>query len=303
MSEEEKPGSLAGASSQGEVQVTHANQLRREKFRTLMRKKSTWAWLIGLPVLAGGIFGALASPVVGVIALIGVFLIVLLVVFGIADSQAEDAFYDAYCASHGLTRSSSPSIAELTPLLRKGDKSKTDEVFSGTLAEGIEGDLVLYTYTEVSRDSDGDETETDCPFTFVHIEMPEIVPHMSALQVEKSGFRFLDGLEDKFRGGYERVKLESEALDDRFEIFVGKGQDPIWTRRLFSPSFIVWLTEKPPKSFAFELENGHLIAYVSRHMDDTAGLEQVTEVGSYVAARLLEEVAQTSPKAERELDQ
>ncbi|MBN8868766.1 MAG: hypothetical protein J0H66_02685 [Solirubrobacterales bacterium] len=286
----------------GTVAVTHANQLRSAKFKELMRKKSTWAWLLGLSIL-GGILGALVSPVIGLVAFVVVFLIVLAVVFGIADNRAEDAFYDYYCQSHGLTRSESPAIAELTPLLRKGDKSNTDEVFTGQLIEGVEGDVVLYTYTEVHRDSDGDETETNYPFTLIHVEMPEIVQHMASLQVELSGFRFLDGLEDKFRGSLERVTLESEAFDKRFEVFVDKGQDPVWVRRLFSPSFIVWLAENPPKSFAFELENGHLVAYVSKHMDDTAGLERVTEVGAYVAARLLEEVAQSSPRAERELNQ
>jgi len=222
----------------GTVAVTHANQLRSAKFKELMRKKSTWAWLLGLSIL-GGILGALVSPVIGLVAFVVVFLIVLAVVFGIADNRAEDAFYDYYCQSHGL----------------------------------------------------------------IHVEMPEIVQHMASLQVELSGFRFLDGLEDKFRGSLERVTLESEAFDKRFEVFVDKGQDPVWVRRLFSPSFIVWLAENPPKSFAFELENGHLVAYVSKHMDDTAGLERVTEVGAYVAARLLEEVAQSSPRAERELNQ
>lgn len=295
LNEEEKDS--AGAESTGTAAVHHANQLRSAKFKVLMRKASTWAWLIGLSLIGGIALGALVGPGVGVAVALILFLIVLAVFFGIADSQAEDAFYDSYCASHGLTRSDSPAIGELTPLLRKGDKSKTDEVFTGELAPGINGDLVLYTYTEVSRDSDGDETETDYPFTFVHVEMPEIVPHMASLQVERSGLRFLDGLEDKFRGSLERVTLESETFDKRYEVFVGKGQDQVWTRRVFSPSFIVWLTETPPKSFAFELENGHLVAFVSKHMEDTASLEQVTKIGTYVASRLLEEVAQTSSPA------
>ena len=296
---EEPAGSLAGANATGTVEVHHANQLRSAKFKELMRKKSTWAWLIGLPVIGGAVFGALAAPTIGLLVFVGAFLIILLVVFGIADSRAEDAFYDSYCQSHGLTRSASPSIGELTPLLRMGDKANTDEVFSGELAPGLNGDLVLYTYTEVHRDSDGDETETDYPFTFVHVEMPEIVEHLPMLRVERAGFRFLDGLEDKF-GGSERVTLESETFDKRYEVFVAKGQDQVWVRRLFSPSFIVWLTENPPGSFAFELEDGHLVAYVSKHMDDTASLEQVTQVGTFVASRLIDEVAETSPRNEME---
>lgn len=294
---------LAGAEASAAAPVTHANQLRSAKFKEMMGKVSTWIWLLGLSILAGGIFGAVVGPAIGGAVFVIVFLIVLLVVFMIADSRAEDAFYDSYCASHGLTRSASPSIGSLTPLLRKGDKTNTDEVFSGELAPGMNGDLVLYTYTEVSRDSDGDETETDYPFTFVHIEMPEIVEHMSDLHVDRAGFKMFDGLQDKFLGDFKRVTLESDALAKRFEIFVRKDQDDVWTRRLFSPSFIVWLTENPPKSFAFELEDGHLVAYVDKHMDDTESLENVTRIGTYVASRLLEEVAQSSPRTERELNQ
>jgi hypothetical protein len=292
---------LEGTSAEGSAPITHANQLRKAKFKEMMGKVSTWIWLVGLPVIAGGIFGAMAAPAIGLIVFVVVFLLVLLVVFFIADGRAEDAFYDSYCSSHGLTRASSPNIGELTPLLRKGDKSNTDEMFSGELAPGMNGNLVLYTYTEVHRDSDGDETETDYPFTIVHIEMPEIVPHLPELSVENAGFKFFDKLEDKF-GGNERVTLESEAFHDRYEVFVQKGQDQIWVRRLFSPTWIVWLTEQTPKDFAFELENGNLIAYVPRHRDDVAGLEAMTAVGTAVAARLLEEVAETSPKAARELD-
>jgi hypothetical protein len=301
VSEEAKPGgTFEGASAEGEVAVTHANQLRSAKFREMTRKKSTWAWIIGLSVLAGLIFAGLGFPAMGGAAFVIVFLGSLLVVFMIADSRAEDAFYDYYCETHGLTRSTSPEIGELTPLLRMGDKSNTDEMFSGELSPGMDGNLVLYTYTEVHRDSDGDETETDYPFTIIHVEMPEIVQHMTDLQVHRAGFKLLDGIQDKFLGNMQRVTLESEAFAKRFEVFVNDSQDPIWTRRLFSPSFIVWLTESPPDSFAFELENGHLVAYVSRHMDSTESLENVTRVGTYVANRLLQEVAESSPKAARE---
>jgi len=296
-------GKSPDSAGEGTVAVHHANQLRSAKFKSMMRKKSTWAWLVGLSVVGGGILAAFAGPGIGLIGFLIIFAVILLVVFGIADRQAEDAFYDFYCESHGLTRSMTPDIGELTPLLRKGDKTSVDEVFTGELAENIHGDLVLYTYTEVHRDSDGDETETDYPFTLIHVEMPEIIPHMTDLRVERASFKFLDGIEDKFLGDFERVTLESEAFSKRFEVFVRKDQDAIWTRRLFSPSFIVWLTENPPDSFSFELENGHLVAFVSKHMDDTASLEKVTDVGTKVAARLLEEVAQTSPRTGPEAGQ
>ncbi len=295
---EEKDGATAEPSSS---EITNANQLRGEKFKSLIRRPVAWVSIAVVSLLTLVVLAAAGLPAIGGIAFVVVGLIGLLIVFLIADNQAEDAFYDAYCASHGLTRIENEEIGELTPLLRKGDERGTDEIFRGPLADGVEGDIVLYTYTEVTHDSKGNRNETNYPFTLIHIEMPEIVEHMPDLRVQnKSGFKFLEGVEDKFRFDHERVTLESEAILDRYEIFVRKGQDPVWVRRLFSPSFIVWLTESPPKRFAFELEEGHLIAFIPKHMDDIDGFEEITRVGTYVAARLLEEVAQTSPKAARE---
>lgn len=293
----------AAAGAGGPAEVQHANQLRGEKFKELIRRPVSWITIAVVSLLPLIILSVIGIPAIGGIAFVITGLIGLLIVFMIADSRAEDAFYDAYCASHGLTRIENPDLGRLTPLLRKGDKRKTNEIFHGPLADGIEGDLALFTYTVESRDSDGDKTETDYPFTLVHVEMPGIVAHMPELRVQgKAGFKFLEGFEDKFRRSHERVTLESEAMRDRYEIFVQKEQDPVWVRRLFSPSFIVWLTESPPKKFAFELENGHLIAFVPKHKDDVEGLEEVTRVGTFVANRLLEEIAQTSPRVERELE-
>ena len=84
------------------------------------------------------------------------------------------------------------------------------------------------------------------------MNLPETSTHLPELLVQRqSGFKSWEKLEDKFRGNLERVTLESEAMRDRYEIFVQKQQDPIWVRRLFSPSFIVWLTDTPPQKFAF----------------------------------------------------
>lgn len=304
MSEQQKEEATDIVESEAEAKeaVTHANQLRSVKFKALIRRPVAWIPIAVVALLPLIIFSAAGIPAVGGIGFVIVGLIGLLIVFIIADNQAEDAFYDAYCDSHGLTRIENESIPQLTPLLRKGDERQTDEIFRGELADGIEGDVVLYTYTEVSRDSDGDRTETNYPHTLIHVEMPEIVPHLPELRVQtKFGFKFLEGFEDKFRLNHERLTLESEAMRDRYEIFVTKKQDPVWVRRLFSPSFIVWLTESPPKKFAFELEDGHLIAYVPKHMDDVDGLEEITRVGTFVARRLLEELAETSPRAEREI--
>jgi hypothetical protein len=62
-----------------------------------------------------------------------------------------------------------------------------------------------------------------------------------------------------------------------------------WRARLFSPSFIVWLTESAPQRFAFELVNGILCCYVNDHKESAADLDAVAAASAAVANRLREE--------------
>ncbi len=278
---------------------TDANALRGTEFRKLITSVKTWIW-IGLPALAGVIAilagfngGPLDALVVAaIVALIGIG-----ITFWIADSRAAKAFFTSYAESRGLTwHQGGAPLDGTSPFLRRGDSKEVNQLFTGRLGEGIEGSLALYTYTIESTDSDGSRDDTDYPFTVITVKMPEVAAHMADLRVQrKSGFKALEGLEDKFRLKHERVTLESEALRDRYEIFVLKEQDPVWTRRLFSPSFIVWLTEQPPKKFAFELENGYFVAYIPKHRESAAGLDEMCETSCFVARRIMDEVADTTP--------
>ena len=271
-------------------EIRHANQLRGEEFGKLMRKPLPWVLTITGAILLAVIGVAIGGAGVALVGFVIGLLIGLGITFAVADNRAEDAFFESYAKARGLTWQGSGNLERATPLLRKGDERKADEIFTGTLADDIEGTLALYTYTEVSTDSDGDRTETDYPFTLILTDLPETVAHLPELMVQrKSGFKALEGFEDKFRRKHERVTLESEAMRDRYEIFVGKEQDQVWVRRLFSPSFIVWLTDTPPKKFAFELVDGKLCAFVPKHRDSADGLDEIVTVGCAVARRLREE--------------
>ena len=95
--------------------------------------------------------------------------------------------------------------------------------------------------------------------------------------------------EDVFRRSKTRVKLESEALDDKYEIFSSKDQDANWLRQLFAPTFIVWLTDSAPSKFAFELVDGNLCCYVHGHMKKAAELDTIRTASAAVATRLRDE--------------
>src|SRR3954449_5792945 len=73
-----------------------ANDLRGFHFKRLLRKPLTGI-LIGVFAVVGAAVGAaLVGPSIGLAALVGVVLVGLLIVFGIADSEAADAFFETY---------------------------------------------------------------------------------------------------------------------------------------------------------------------------------------------------------------
>jgi hypothetical protein len=272
---------------------TDANALRGHHFKRLLRKQLTW-WLIGVPALVGGIAaGAGAGVVIGLVVLVVIVAIGIGVVFAMADSKAADDFFHVYAENHDLELGGKSKLPSATPLLRKGDDRYANRTLAGEIAPGCGGMLALYTYEEKTTDSNGNQQTNYHRFTLGMSEVPECVQHVPELYCQKrAGLRALEGFEDVFRRSKRRVTLESEKMGDRYEIFVSKDQDDIWLRRLFSPSFIVWLTESAPDKFAFELVAGTLVAYVPKHREDAADLDQIAAATGAVAKRLREKSAE-----------
>jgi hypothetical protein len=170
---------------------------------------------------------------------------------------------------------------------------------NGTLPGGAPGAIGLYTYEEETRDSDGNKETDYYRFTVVLHDVPAVAAKVSDVYCQRrSGFRFMDGAEDAFRR-MKRLELESDALDRRYEIFYGAQDEELWVKQLFSPSFIVWLTEQTPKNFAWELSAGSLCVNVTGHLDSATELDGLCEAASQVAHRLAEEASQsTLPSAQ-----
>jgi hypothetical protein len=274
------------------VEVDDSGDLRGFHFRRLMRKRITLIlggiFLVGAAI--GGTIGA--GPLVGGLAAIGVFFLILITVFFIAYSKSEEAFFKMYAKERGLNREAVGHLGPHTPLLRKGDQRKAVQVMRGKLAEGIGGTLALYTYTDVYYDKNG-RHENNYNFTVAITEVDEVAELCPELMCNrKFGFRAFEKLEDVFRGDNERVKLESLELDERFEIFVDEKQNPNWIRQLFSPSFIVWLADETPEKFAFELVGGKLVCNVKGHKKNSRELDAMVQAMGGVARRLREEAAE-----------
>lgn len=272
-----------------------ADDLRGYHFRRLLSSKLTWALILAATIAAGVAAALFAGALVGGGAALGVFLLSLLAAFAIADSRAEDAFFEAYASDHGLELGGRASLPPSSPLLRKGDNRYAERTLSGPLGGGVEAILALYTYEEESHNSDGSKQTNYYRYTVGLTPVPECAERIPELYCQrKFGLRALEGFEDVFRRSKERVKLESEVLDRKYEIFADKSQDAVWLRRLFAPSFIVWLTEAAPPKFAFELVDGNLCCYVSGHKKKAAELEQISAATAAVATRLKEEALQSS---------
>ncbi len=236
--------------------------------------------------LAAGILVGLAAAAVGA-------LLVLLIVYVIASNAAEEDFFSHYAAARGLNRTSGrTTLPPTTPLLRKGDKRYAERVMNGTLPGGAPGAIGLYTYEVETTDSDGDSDTDYHRYTVVLHDLPTVAARASDVYCQRrEGFRFLDSAEDVFRR-MQRLELESDALDRRYEIFYGAEDDAIWMKRLFSPSFIVWLTEQTPKDFAFEFSAGSLCVNVKGHCDSAAELDLLCAAAGEVAGRLAAKAAE-----------
>lgn len=268
-----------------------ANDLRGYHFKRLMGKTLTVALLGSLTLIAFLAGGFAVDPLVGLIAAVAIFVIGVLVVLVIADSKAAGDFFEVYASNRGLTVIHGRGrLPQATPLLRKGDDRYSERTLTGPIAEGFDGTLALFTYEEETRDSDGNTQTNHYRYTVGLVEVPDCAAFVPELYCQrKFGLRALEKFEDAFRTKKERVRLESEALLDKYEIFAGQGQDANWLRQLFSPTFIVWMTESAPDKFAFELVNGTLCCYVSGHKENAAELDAVAAATGSVAKRLRDE--------------
>lgn len=267
-----------------------ANDLRGYHFKLLIGSGKTWALILVPAVVISAGVAALLHPLIGVLAVVVLILAGIVVAWIVADSRAAEAFFSLYASEHDLALGGRTLLPGMTPLLRKGDDRYAERTLTGQLAPDCGGILALFTYEEERTDSDGNRETSYYHYTVGITSVPECERFVPELYCQrKFGLRALEKFEDVFRRSKERVKLESEALDDKYEIFAGKDQDANWLRQLFAPSFIVWLTDSAPSKFAFELVDGNLCCYVNGHKEDAADLETLSTASAAVARRLREE--------------
>lgn len=283
-------GGLGNAAASPTAVPDDADDTRGKHFRAL----ASSVWVLGLAGTAAIVALIAVGTQVGFAAGLAAGAVVLVVAIGIvyavASSRAADDFFNAYASGRGLTRvGERGSLPPVSPLLRKGDKRYTEEIFNGTLPGGLTGTLAHFTYEEHTRDSKGNRQTSYYRFTVALSQLPETAPFLSELALQRrAGFRFLDGAEDAFRSR-QRVEVESELADQKFEIFIGEKDEMNRAKQVFEPSFIVWLAEEAHDGIAFELVAGALVVNIKGHLKTAHELDAFCEAGALVARRLTEE--------------
>ena len=267
-----------------------ANDLRGYHFKRLLSAGKTWALIVIPALVVAGVLAAIGIPALGGAAFVVVILAGVVVAWIVADSRAAEAFFNLYASEHDLALGGRTSLPGMTPILRKGDDRYAERTLTGQLAPDCGGILALYTYEEESTDSNGNRETNYYRYTLGLVEVADCAAFVPELYCQrKFGLRALEKFEDAFRGNKQRVTLESEALLGKYEIFATKEQDANWLRQLFSPTFIVWLTDAAPDKFAFELVDGTLCCYVSGHKENAAALDAIAAATGAVATRLRDE--------------
>jgi hypothetical protein len=243
--------------------------------------------------IAALIAGALAAGIaIGGAAAAGVVVLTIVIVFAIASGRAKRDFFNAYAQARGLSQVEKGVLPPATPFLRRGDDRYAHHIMRGRLPGDFDGTVALYTYEDTDTDSEGNRQTTYYHFTVVLADIPESARFVGELYAQRRvGFRFLDSAEDVFRTR-ERIRLESEALDQRAEIFAAASEDQSWLRQLFSPTFVHWLGDEAPEGTAFELVAGLLCVNAKGHLDNAADLDRMCEAAAVIAQRIREESAE-----------
>lgn len=194
-----------------------------------------------------------------------------------------------------------PALEQLTPLLARGDVRRTEGLVSGRLAEGLEGDLAHFRYTE--RDSDGPDRHYS--FTLVLSAVPESVAFIPRLSVKPEGGPLgrlsltvpAFGGADTMASDLRPVSLESQEMNKRFDVWVDEEVGSNWVRQLFSPAFIAWLTSTRP-GLAFELADGVLCVYRSGKLETPDELAELCDDAGKIADRLRKEALEEEGRLE-----
>lgn len=208
-----------------------------------------------------------------------------------AGGESERDFFTALAPRLGLDYVVSGSLPPLTPLLSAGDSRACKNVMEGPLFGELGGPrctLAHYQFNVTHADGEAGSRQDPHPFTVCAVEIPQALPVFHGVYLRRRpklrvpGFLWDDWLR---RAHAEEVDLESTDFEDLYELRAAPDQDRIALRRLFSPSFVLWLAEHPLRP-GFECKAGMLVAFVPEQEGDADRLTLFHEAGREIARRV-----------------
>lgn len=212
---------------------------------------------------------------------LGIFLIVRKIIQRNAERKTT---MTAYAQQRGLVFEGDGTLPRTTPLLRH--RGRASGKVSGRLPGGLTGTLANYQYTVGS-----DDNRHTYYFTTVLAELPE-AGSTRFYCFRRVGGDLLDPIGDALTD-LQTVELESELFSRSFRLMVKDEANMLAIRQLFSPSFIVFLSEEVPPTFWFEVEGGHILGVVKGdNWEDPAVLDGLCATTAAVAERIRKDVAE-----------
>jgi hypothetical protein len=204
----------------------------------------------------------------------------------LASDEAAAEFFGALAPALGLTYVVSGLIPPLTPLLSAGRTQVVTHAMGGPLfgrLGGPECTLAHYEYRPV--DGEGKQLP-GVPFTVCAVAIDAALPAFHGVYLRRrrrlgSGHDWLDRAPRP-----EPVDLESGAFEELYDLRVARDQDRLTLHELFSPSFIVWLTEHPLRP-GFECKAGMLVVFVPEHEESADHLTLFHEAAREIARRVI----------------
>ena len=279
---------VSGVSDEGS---DAAHTTRGTRFRALIRRPRALLF-VGAIALAAGAAGALEGIVLAALAAIGAALVALFAVWLVADVHSEEDFLADYGEERALARGSSALLPAFPTMMgQSGGSAKAS--FAGVLPGGVKGLLAHYVI-EFRGTGTGSASQTQqFPYTIAVAAVPESEGLFEQFVCQpRVGARFLDSVEDVFRDR-QRVEVESQLVDQRWEIFIGGHDDPNRARQLLSPAFLDWLASLDD-DLGFKLERGFVVCIVPGHLATNSALDRLSESASELTAQIAKE-ARESP--------
>jgi hypothetical protein len=224
-----------------------------------------------------------------------VAILVAAAAFAISHRRAARRFFFGFARSLGLFYAERTRLLPLTPLLGAGDRRWVEHWMQGDLGDGLGGGLGHLVWQERKDDDLGGVIAREHHrYTVCVIELEESMTLFRGGMCLHPRRGIFPAHSDWLEGRANRkVKLESTAFNERYELRVWQELDEIVLRRLFAPRLVSWFANHPLTP-GMELRGGTLVVFVERALDDEGNLVFLLDAARHVAEAVRREVAEES---------